>query len=303
MNKIHPNRLYLEEYRTKKHKYAKDGFFTSLTRIHKWSAIIHFILKITGLADKGLANAQNLQLTRTTVELENLPENFDNCRILFISDFHIEGLESIPDNIIRLIENLEYDYCMLGGDYNHYNMMHMPTAKQRMKKIVEHLKCNGIYGILGNHDYYEIGVFLQSIGVTMLINEHITIERNGQTIYLAGLDDCYIFDSADIGRATKHIPSDAFKILLCHSPQIYKQALKYGFNLQLSGHTHAGQICLPGGIAIFKGVNIPRKIVKGLWNYKNLTGYTSSGVGSSGNVTARFFCLPEIALLTLKTKK
>jgi len=303
MNKIHPNRFYLEEYRKKRHRYARDSFLGSFKRVHKWSSIIHLVLKVTGLESRGLSNAQDLQLTQTTLEVEELPGRFDNCRILLVSDLHIEGIDSTPDKIIALIENLEYDYCFFGGDYSLYNKLDMAKTKQQMKRIVEHIKCDAIFGVMGNHDYYETAVFLQSIGVTMLLNEYIAIKRNGETIYLAGVDDCYIFDSADIGWAVRGIPADSFKILLSHSPQLYKQAIKYGFNLLIAGHTHAGQVCLPGGIPIFKGAKIPRKIIKGPWQHKKLTGYTTSGVGASGNVTARFFCPPEIAVLTLKTKK
>lgn len=303
MNKIHPNRLYLEEYRKNRHRYARDSFLGSFKRIHKWSPIIHFFLKITGLGRRGLSNAQDLRLTETVLEAAGLPGSFDNCRILLIADLHIECLSGLSDRVIELIENLEYDYCFLGGDYSLYSKMDIAKTKQQTQKIIEHIKCDGIYGILGNHDYYEIAVFLQSIGVTMLLNEHTVIERGGERIYLAGVDDCYIFDSADIGLAAKGMPADSFKILLSHSPQLYKQAVKYGFNLFIAGHTHAGQVCLLGGIPIFKGAGIPRKIVNGAWKYKNLTGYTTSGAGTSGGVAARFFCPPEIAVLTLKAKK
>ncbi len=303
MNKIHPNRAYLEAYRKKRHRYARDSLLGNLKRIRTWSSLIHFILKMTGFAQRGLANALDLRLNEITLEPEGLPAEFDNCRILFIADLHIEGLDSLADKVIELIKNLQYDYCLLGGDYSLYDRYDFAKTKQRMQRIIEHIKPGRAYGILGNHDYYEIAVFLQSIGVTMLINENAVLERNGAAIYLAGVDDCYLFDCADTGRASQGIPAGSFKILFSHSPELYRQGHKYGFNLFVAGHTHGGQICLPGSIALIKGARIPQKLIKGRWRYKNMTGYTTSGAGSSGNVIARFNCPPEIALLTLKTKK
>ncbi|MGA2915689.1 MAG: metallophosphoesterase [Sedimentisphaerales bacterium] len=302
MNKIHPNRFYLEDYRKKHHRYAREGFGRGLFRVRTWSSVIEFILMVTGLEHRGLANAMNIRINETAVELDNLPDAFRNSRILFISDFHIELMANIVDKIIELIKNLEYDYCILGGDYSMFDILDMNKTKAGMKKIVEHLKPGRTYGIIGNHDYYEIAVFLESLGVTMLINENTAIEQNETTIYLAGVDDCYIFDAADIGRASAGIPMGAFKILLSHSPQIYKSAQKCGFNLLLSGHTHGGQICLPGGLPLFKSAKVPGKIAKGLWQYKTLIGFTSTGVGCC-NVAARFASRPEIVILTLKTKK
>ncbi len=302
MNKIHPNRFYLEDYRKKYKRYSQEGFVGRLMRVRTWSPLIHFVLKITGLERRGLANAIDIKLSEAILELDNLPDGFENCRILFISDFHIEGLENIADKIIELIKKLEYDYCFLGGDYSTFDKFDIDKTKRQMKRIIEHIKTGRIYGVLGNHDYYEVAVFLQSLGVTMLINEHIILERNGAAVYLAGVDDCYIFDSADMRQASAGIPAGSFKILLSHSPQLYRQAQKAGFNLLMAGHIHGGQICLPGGIPLIKCAKVPRKITKGPWQYKTMTGYTSTGVGSC-NVPARFFCPPEIAVLTLKAKK
>ena len=302
MNKIHPNRFYLEEYRKKYHRYARDGFFRGLIRIRTWSSLIQYILRVTGFEQRALANAMNIRLNETTIELDNLPGGFENCRILFIADFHIELMENLVDKTIELIKNLEYDYCILGGDYSMFDKFDMDKTKRGMKKIVEHLKADRTYGVIGNHDFYETAVFLESLGVTMLINENTAIERGGATIYLAGIDDNYVFDAADIGQASRGIPTGAFKILLSHNPQIYKQAQKAGFNFLMAGHTHGGQVCLPGGIPLFKSARVTRKIAKGVWQYKTMAGFTSTGVGCC-NAAARFYCPPEAAVLTLKAKK
>ncbi|MFZ2392178.1 metallophosphoesterase, partial [Rhodoferax sp.] len=97
-------------------------------------------------------------------------------------------------------------------------------------------------------------------GIRMLLNECETIERNGQRIYLAGIDDAHFFRVDNIEKAASQIPDGGFSILLSHTPEIYRQAAHAGFSLLLSGHTHGGQICLPGSIPITLDSVLPRRM-------------------------------------------
>ena len=119
-------------------------------------------------------------------------------------------------------------------------------------------------------------------------------------MHLVGLDDCHYYAAAELEQAESDIPQEAFKIMLSHSPELYKEAAQAGYPLYISGHTHGGQICLPGGIALVRSAAIPAKMIKGMWNYRTMQGYTSQGVGVSGGVKARFFCPPEVVVITLK---
>src|SRR5262249_39617103 len=91
------------------------------------------------------------------------------------------------------------------------------------------------------------------------------------------------------------IPHGAIAILLSHTPEIYRQAAHAGFAIILSGHTHGGQLCLPGGVPITLDSVLPRRMGAGAWTYHTMVGYTSVGVGSS-IVPARINCQPEITL-------
>ena len=169
-----------------------------------------------------------------------------------------------------------------------------------MKKIAESLlKRSAVFGVLGNHDRYSIGEVLENCGVKMLVNENAFIEKKEQRVYIAGVDDCHYYQSDDVGLAADEVPVNCCSIMVSHSPELYKEIQEAGFDLCLSGHTHGGQICLPGGITVVSGTTTPRQFYKGRWSYKNLQGYTSRGVGVSG-VPARFFCPAEIAVITLK---
>ena len=129
----------------------------------------------------------------------------------------------------------------------------------------------------------------------MLVNESAVISRGNQCLYLAGIDDAHLYRTHDIEKAASQIPANSFSILLSHTPEIYKQAARANFDLLLSGHTHGGQICLPGGIPIILFSRLPRRMGAGRWEYGNMIGYTSVGLGSS-LVPIRFNCLPEITL-------
>jgi predicted MPP superfamily phosphohydrolase len=89
---------------------------------------------------------------------------------------------------------------------------------------------------------------LEDMGVRILLNECEPISRGGERIYLAGIDDAQYYRVDNIENAASNIPPDAFSILLSHTPEVYRHAAHAGFDLLLSGHTHGGQICLPGSI-------------------------------------------------------
>ena len=96
----------------------------------------------------------------------------------------------------------------------------------------------------------------------MLLNENHAIERGNQRIYLAGIDDAHFYRVDNIEKAATGIPLGNFSILLSHTPEVYQQASYADFSLLLSGHTHGGQICLPGRIPITLDSVLPVRWVR-----------------------------------------
>jgi hypothetical protein len=158
---------------------------------------------------------------------------------------------------------------------------------------------HGILGVLGNHDFAEKVSHLENMGAKILMNECVEIRRGETSLWVAGVDDPHYYGCDDLARAVSGIPAGAFTILLAHSPELYAEAAARGINLYLCGHTHAGQICLPGGTPILVNTNCPRRLARGAWRHRNLQGYTSAGVGSSF-LPVRFNCPPEIVLVELR---
>ena len=136
---------------------------------------------------------------------------------------------------------------------------------------------------------------LEEMGVRMLLNESVAIRRGEQAIHIAGIDDAHFYRVDNIEKSASDIDFDAFAILLSHTPEIYRQAAHAGFRLTLSGHTHGGQLCLPGSIPLTLDSNLPRKYGAGAWEFGGMAGYTSVGVGTS-IVAVRLNCPPEITL-------
>ena len=189
---------------------------------------------------------------------------------------------------------MRYDLCVLTGDYRGATFGKFDDALARMRPVLACIK-GPVYGVLGNHDSILMVPDLEAMGIRMLLNECEPIMRGGATIYLAGIDDAHYFRVDNIEKAASTIPHEAFSILLSHTPEIYRQAAHAGFDLLLSGHTHGGQICLPGSIPLTLDSILQRRFGAGAWEYHNMAGYTSTGVGSS-IVTVRINCLPEITL-------
>jgi len=277
----------------------------SITHAGILGKILRLLLKVFSLESAGLRNAMGIEVKEVVIALENLPAGFDNTRILFMSDLHIGGLPSLPARIIEETRKLDYDFCVLGGDYCVAQSEKLADSYRGIAEVAGRLtEKTAVYAVLGNYERYETAELLNERGVKVLVNEGTGIEKNGEKIYLAGIDDCCGYHADDIELASSDAGDLDFKIMVTHSPQNYSQVADAGYGLLLAGHTHGGQVCLPGGFApaFISFLPMPSKMMKGLWKWRQMTGYTTSGVGVSG-VFVRFFCPGEITIITLKRKK
>jgi uncharacterized protein len=200
--------------------------------------------------------------------------------------------------VIELVGGLRYDVCVLTGDYRGETFGPFEATLDGVRRVRHHLT-GPIYGVLGNHDTIQMVPALEAMGITMLLNECEVIARDDQRIFLAGVDDAHFYRMDNVEKAAMQIPDGAFSILLSHTPEIYRQAADAHFRLMLSGHTHGGQLCLPGSVPITLESVLPRRMGAGAWQYLNMIGYTSVGAGSSV-VPVRLNCPPEITLHYLR---
>jgi uncharacterized protein len=261
--------------------------------------LIAGVLRLSGLYWRGRRNASEIRVTRNDIVSRRVPRSFDGFTILHLSDLHADMSEEAMSCVLDLLPSLEYDLCVLTGDYRGKTFGPYDLALAGMARLREVLNAP-VYGVLGNHDTIRMVPSLERMGIKMLLNESVAIERGEHRIHVAGIDDAHFFRVDNIEKAADAIPHEEFSILLSHTPEIYRQAAHAGFDLLLSGHTHGGQICLPGGIALTLGSVLPRSFGSGAWSYGNMAGYTSVGAGSSV-VPVRFNCPPEITVHCLRS--
>ena len=193
---------------------------------------------------------------------------------------------------------MQYDLALVTGDYRDDTKGCVSDCLQYMHRVCGALK-GPAYGILGNHDPIELVPPLEAMGLPILLNETVSFEKNGGKLYISGIDDPHYYEGDDFDKLSGSVPADAFSILLSHAPETHEQALELGYDWVLAGHTHGGQMCLPGGIVILHNGNCPSYMLSGNWKYGDLQGYTSRGTGGC-RLPLRFFCPPEITVHTLR---
>lgn len=261
---------------------------------------IKTLLKMTGVWPIAVRNSQRYTIVEHEVPLPALPPSFEGFRILHLSDLHIEGMVDKGQGLARALASLQYDLCVLTGDYRFRTFGNYDKTLTLMRELTAHIRCPfGISGILGNHDWLEMVPGLEQCGIRMLMNEAQPIEKGNETIWLLGLDDVHYYETGDLDKAVKCAPENTVRILLVHSPEIIPKAVQSGMDLYLCGHSHGGQICLPGGTPIITHCRCPRTYKAGPWQYGSMRGYTSRGVGTS-LFPIRLFCHPEIIIHTLR---
>lgn len=257
-------------------------------------ALIRSTLRLTGLYWRGRRNAENIQLRRNELHFSGLPPAFDGFSLLHISDTHADISARAMRRLEAMLPGLDYDIAVLTGDYRGATFGPFEASLDGLERVRRCLK-GPVYGVLGNHDTIRMVPRLEEMGIRMLLNECVTLKRESESIYLAGIDDAHYYRVDNIEKAASDIPEDGFSVLLSHTPEIYRQAAHAGFSLLLGGHTHGGQICLPGGFPITLDSVLPRHMGAGAWSYQEMCGYTAVGVGTS-IVPVRLNCLPEITL-------
>lgn len=258
------------------------------------------VFRLTGLYERGKQNALDLKLRKISFEFDDLPLGFDNYTILFISDLHLDCMEGIAQKTQEIVEGLKPDLCLLGGDYRTESWGSFSKALSHLKTLLDHIRTkHGVYAVLGNHDCLEMVSPLKEKNVTFLVNDAKSLEKGGDRIWIAGVDDPYYFEGQDLQETFALIPGNSFTVFISHTPGIYRETSAFSPKLYLCGHTHAGQVQLPYFGPVITHCNVPKKMVHGKWSYKGMQGYTSSGVGTSG-IPVRFGCRGEVVLITLK---
>jgi predicted MPP superfamily phosphohydrolase len=240
--------------------------FFHLENWYSAPSIIRKALKLSGLYWRARRNADRIVIRRNDVAFHNLPSSFTNFTILHISDLHADMSEGAMKHVVEIVGTLRYDICVLTGDYRGKTYGSFEAAMDGVAKMRAQIR-GPTYAVLGNHDTIQMVPILEAMDIRVLLNECHTLTRGDQRIHIAGIDDAHFYRADDIEIAASDIPKADFSILLSHTPEVYRQAAQIGFDLMLSGHTHGGQLCLPGSIPIKLEAALPRKMGAGAWKH------------------------------------
>ena len=255
-----------------------------------------------------------LTISTYTILSEKLPNKFVGFRIAHVSDLHNAQMGKDNDKLLSMLRDAEPDMIAITGDMIDSRMTDMQVALQFAKEAVRIAPC---YYVTGNHEarINECDAFkasLAELGVTVLEDESILLERSGQAITLIGVEDPsfqtdYPFGDAvpvmDDTLSKMDLGTDSFKLLLSHRPELFQVYADNGVDLVLSGHAHGGQFRLPliGGLYAPNQGFFP-EYDAGLYYGGNTQMIVSRGIGNS-LIPIRFNNRPELILIELTTAK
>lgn len=260
--------------------------------------IITSALRVAGLYRRGFTNCLDVRVNEREQPLTNLPPAFEGFRLLQLTDLHLDLLPGLADVVVRLVEQTPHDLAVITGDFADHPAGYFHDCLADIRRIAGVLG-PGALVCLGNHDIIEIVPQLENAGLRVLLNENVSVDRAGEKLWFAGIDDPHFYATHDLEAARRGIPQGACSILLSHSPQTFDEARLLGFTFMLSGHTHGGQICLPGAFPLIRNGRCPGRMIRGAWDHRGMHGYTSPGTGACG-VPARFNCRPEVTVHVLR---
>jgi predicted MPP superfamily phosphohydrolase len=244
--------------------------------------------------------------TALSLAFEDLEPGTSPLRVVHLSDTHIERSSYREASVARKVNALQPDIIVLTGDYLNLSRLQDPVSAAHFRQFVSQLRAPyGIYAVRGSVEptLGSMQWLVEGTQVTWLEQEARTMDVRGQKVTLVGVACSHRpdMDTARLDEAMSGVPSDAFTLLLYHSPDLIAEAAERGIDLYLGGHTHGGQLRLPLYGAIVTSSMYGKQYEAGLYRRGGTTLYISRGIGFEGGgmPRARFLCRPEIVSLEL----
>ncbi len=263
-------------------------------------------LLLGGLVYARKVEPEDVEVVSVSLVLPRLDARFDGYRIAQISDLHADGWMT-PGRVLGLVNLVnaeEPDLVAITGDFATYSRFRsLIRHASRLVAPLRRLRApDGVVAVLGNHDHktkaHTVRRVLAASGVVELHNTVLTLRRHGAALHLCGVDD--VKEGAPgLSRVLERLPERGAAVLLAHEPDFADESAAAGrFDLQLSGHSHGGQIGLPVLRSLFLP-KLSRKYPSGLYCVGGMSLYTNRGLGAHPRL--RFNCRPEITVFTLRS--
>jgi predicted MPP superfamily phosphohydrolase len=241
------------------------------------------------------------QVAHVVVQLPRKHGNLAGLTIVFVTDTHVGPYFAASDlePVIERLEHIQPDIVLFGGDAiceSPRFLKHTTPVLARMAKTARY----GAWGVLGNHDIANtrerVVPALESAGIAVLENQAICVETDRGPLWIVGIADA-LLGKPDLNRAFGAVPAEAAAICLWHEPDLAGEAAPYGAFLQLSGHTHGGQVRLPG-IGPIATPTLGKRFVQGRYAIGDMELYVSPGLGVY-RPPVRLNCPPELTVIRL----
>jgi len=259
-------------------------------------------------ADTTLLAPNRPRVVRKDIALRRWPARMEGFTIALLSDFHYDAHFSVHPlhAAIGMVNTLRPDLIALTGDF-----VSVPWFGDPVEAAADAEPCaqllrqmhapHGLWAVTGNHDAFtdpeRVTSTLRAAGIQVLSNQSVPIERDGARFWLGGVEDV-LGGTADIDATLHDVPSAEASVLLAHEPDYADHVARHSVDLQLSGHSHGGQVRVPF-VRPFYLPDLAKKYIWGLYQVGRLTLYTNPGLGTVG-VPVRMNCPPEITFLTLR---
>jgi len=259
---------------------------------------IHYRNKELWPFTAGTGRALRLATHDIRISRPDLPPRFEGYRILHLTDLHLDNMDDTARTAAACAaQHGDVDLCVVTGDLRDDYRTPSDRTMQRLELILKAANArDGVLCVLGNHDGPDLVAPLEALGVEVLLNERVSLARGADRLHVTGLDDVHMFHTDAATLALRDAPN-GFAIALVHSPEIADVAAER-HALYLTGHTHGGQICLPGGVPVSTALRRYRNYASGLWRHGGMIGYTSHGAGTAG-IPFRLNCPGEVSVITL----
>jgi uncharacterized protein len=259
-------------------------------------------------ADSVLLEPNRPHLVRKGIRLRRWPEHLDGFNLALLSDFHYDPYFSIHPirAAVGMVNALRPDLVVLTGDFVSVPFLgdheKAADAAEPCAQLLRELQApHGLWAVMGNHDSFtdpdRVTSALRAVGIQVLVNQSVPIERNSGRFWLSGVDDV-LGKTADLDKTLHVVPTGEATVLLAHEPDYADRVMRHPVDLQLSGHSHGGQVRLPFLPPIYLP-DLARKYVWGLYKIGELTLYTNAGIGTV-QIPVRLNCPPEVTLITLR---
>jgi uncharacterized protein len=259
--------------------------------------------------DSLLLEPNRPRIVRQDFLLPRWPERLSGFTVALLSDFHYDPDFSVHPlrAAVPLVNSLRPDLIALTGDFVSVPLIgddpKAALAAEPCAHILREMTApHGLWAVMGNHDFNtdqeQVTRALRAEGIKVLRNQSDAIERDGARFWLAGVNDV-LSRTADLTETLSGVPASEAVVLLVHEPDFADEASRFPIDLQLSGHSHGGQVRIP----LLPPLYLPplaKKYVLGRYQVGPLPLYTNAGIGTIG-VPVRLNCPPEITLITVKS--